>query len=132
MLITADRQEGTCYSGIIALIVGNATEIEEARARMLRKDPIHATCNLSSDQIPEEARFADSVIEGGPGLPPKFKLVCARYMHDRDEKIELLEYFGEGFPLDLRFVVARVIDCAKQRPENGSLSLPSPFQQYVP
>jgi hypothetical protein len=113
ILITADRQEGTCYSGIIGLIVGCATEIEEARARTLRKDPIHVTCSFSSDQVPEEARFADSVIEGGPGLPPKFKLVCARYMHDQAEKIELLEYYGEGFPLDLSFVVARVIDCAK-------------------
>jgi hypothetical protein len=120
ILNTADRQEGTCYSGIIGLIVGCAVEIEEARARTLQKDSVHATRDLSSNEVPEEARFADSVIKGGPGLPPKFKLVCARYMHDRDEQIELLEYYGEGFPLDLRFVVARVIDCAKQRLENVS------------
>lgn len=113
ILVSADRQEGTCYSGIIGLIVGSAAELEEDRTRKLQRNPIPATCNFPCDQIPEEARFADSVIEGEPGSPPKHKLVCARYTHDRDDQIEAMEYDGKGLPLDLRFVRARVFDFAQ-------------------
>jgi hypothetical protein len=113
ILVTADRQEGTCYSGIIGLIVGSAAELEEEKARKLQSNLMPATSNSTCDQIPEEARFADSVIEGEPGSPPKHKLVCARYTRDRDEQIEVMEYDGEGLPLDLRFVGARVFDFAQ-------------------
>jgi hypothetical protein len=113
ILVAADRQEGTCYSGIIGLIVGSAAELEEDKARKLQGDPMAPTCNFTCGQIPEEARFTDSVIEGGPGSPPRHKLVCARYTHDRDEQIEVMEYDGEGLPLTLRFVGARVFDLAQ-------------------
>jgi hypothetical protein len=113
ILVSADRQEGTCYSGIIGLIVGSAAELEEEQARKLQGNPMPTTCSFTCDQIPEEARFADSVIEGRPGSPPKHKLVCARYTHDRDGQIEVMEYDGEGLPLDLRFVGARVFDLAQ-------------------
>ena len=113
ILVEADRQEGTCYSGIIGLIVGSAAELEEEKTRKMRSEPVPTTSNFTCDQIPEEARFADSVIEEEPGSLPKHKLVCARYTHDRDEQIELMEYDGEGLPLDLRFVGARVFDFAQ-------------------
>lgn len=113
ILVSADRQEGTCYSGIIGLIVGSAAELEEDMARKLQSDLMPATHNFTCEQIPEAARFADSVIEGGPGSPPKHKLVCARYTHDRDEQIEIMEYDGEGLPLDLHFVCTRVFDFAQ-------------------
>jgi hypothetical protein len=113
ILVSADRQEGTCYSGIIGLIVGSAAELEEEKARKLQGNPMPATCSFTCDQIPEEARFADSVIEGGPGSPPKHKLVCARYTHDRDGQIEVMEYDGEGLPLELQFVGSRVFDFAQ-------------------
>ena len=112
ILVTADRQEGTCYSGIIGLIVGSAVDLEEDKARKLQNNAMPATCDFTCEQIPEEARFADAVIEGGPGAPPKFKLVCTRYTHDQDGQIEVMEYDGEGLPLDLRFVGARVFDFA--------------------
>lgn len=124
ILVTADRQEGTCYSGIIGLIVGCAADLEEDRARTLQKDPTPAKCQFTSDQVPEEARFADSVIKGGPGLPPKFKLVCARYIHEQSDQIEVMEYYGEGFPLDLRFEGAKVFECAKDGTENAYVLLP--------
>jgi len=113
ILVAADRQEGTCYSGIIGLIVGSAAELEEDRTRKLQSNTMPPTSNFTCDQIPEEARFADSVIEGGPGSPPKFKLVCARYTHDRDGQIEVVEYDGEGLPMDLRFVGAKIFDLAE-------------------
>jgi hypothetical protein len=111
--VEADRQEGTCYSGIIGLIVGSAADLEEEKARKLQTNPMPATSDFTCDQITEEVRFADYVIEEGPGLPPKHKLVCARYTHDRDEQIEVMEYDGEGLPLNLRFVGARVFDFAQ-------------------
>jgi hypothetical protein len=113
ILISADRQEGTCYSGIIGLIVGSAADLEEEKTRKLQGNSMPNTCSFTCDQIPEEARFADSVIEGRPGSPPKHKLVCARYTHDRDGQIEVMEYDGEGLPLDLHFVGARVFDLAQ-------------------
>lgn len=131
ILVTADRQEGTCYSGIVGLIVGCAASLEEDRARTLQKVPMPTKCNFSSNQVPEEARFADSVIKGGRGLPPKFKLVCARYIHDHDEQIEVMEYYGEDFPLDLRFEGARVFACPREDPGNACVSLPAPSGDYV-
>ena len=113
ILVSADRQEGTCYSGIIGLIVGSAADLEEDKTRKLQSDPTAATHNFTCEQIPEEARFADSVIEGEPGSPPKHKLVCTRYTHDRDEQIEVMEYEGEGLPLELHFVGSRVFDFAQ-------------------
>lgn len=113
ILVEADRQEGTCYSGIIGLIVGSAADLEEEKTRKMQIEQVPATSNFTCDQIPEEARFADSVIEGGPGSPPKHKLVCARYTHDRDGQIEVMEYDGEGLPLSLKFVGARVFDFAQ-------------------
>jgi hypothetical protein len=113
ILVEADRQEGTCYSGIIGLIVGSAADLEEEKTRKMQIEQVPATSNFTCDQIPEEARFADSVIEGGPGSPPKHKLVCARYTHDRDGQVEVMEYDGEGLPLSLKFVGARVFDFAQ-------------------
>jgi hypothetical protein len=113
ILVEADRQEGTCYSGIIGLIVGSAADLEEEKTRKMQIEQVPATSHFTCDQIPEEARFADSVIEGGPGSPPKHKLVCARYTHDRDGQVEVMEYDGEGLPLSLKFVGARVFDFAQ-------------------
>jgi len=113
ILVAADRQEGTYYSGIIGLIIGSAADLEEEKTREMQSEQVPATSKFTCDQIPEEARFADSVIEGGPGSPPKHKLVCARYTHDRYQQIEVMEYDGEGLPLDLRFVRARGFDFAQ-------------------
>lgn len=130
MLVTADRQEGTCYSGIIGLIVGSAAELEEEKVRNLQGASMPATSDFTCDQVPEEARFADSVIEGGPGTPPKFKLVCARYTHSHDEQIEVVEYDGEGLPLDLHLAGVRVFDCAKS-PGSASVVVPSRSENTV-
>jgi hypothetical protein len=112
ILLAADRQEGTCYSGIIGLIVGSAADLEEDKARKLRSDLLPSTYSFTCDQIPEEARIADAVIAEEPGAPPKFKLVCTRYTHVQDGQIEVMEYDGEGLPLDLRLVGARLFDFA--------------------
>jgi hypothetical protein len=112
MLVAADRQEGTCYSGIIGLIVRSAAEVEEDKASKLQSSPTLTKHDFTCNQIPEEARVADLVIEEGPGSSPKFKLVCTRYTHVQGGQIELLEYDGEGLPLDLSFVGARVFDFA--------------------
>lgn len=125
ILINADRQEGTTYSGVIGLIVGSAAELEEGRARALQSDSLPARYSFASDQIPEEARFADSVIKGSPGNPPLFKLACARYLHDQDGRIEVKEYSGEGLPLDLRFVRSRVFDCSQRLSIDGRVLLPA-------
>ena len=113
ILVEANRQEGTCYSGNIGLTLGSAADLEEEKTRKLQSNPMPGMCTFMCDQVPEKARFADSVIEGEPGSPPRHKLVCARYTHDRDERIEVMEYDGEGLPLDLRFVGARVFDFAQ-------------------
>lgn len=130
MLVTADRQEGTCYSGVIGLIVASAAELEENKARNLQGASMPATCDITCDEIPEEARFADSVIEGERGSPPKFKLVCARYTHAHDEQIEVVEYDGEGLPLDLHLAGVRVFDCAKS-PGNVFVVAPSRSENTI-
>ena len=113
----ADRLEGTCHSGVIGLIVGSAADIEERRARSLQGDPASILDDLTSDQVPEEARFADCVVKGDPGSPPSFKLACARYLHGQDGQIEVSEYAGVfGIaPIQLRFECSKVhvFDCAK-------------------
>jgi hypothetical protein len=116
LLMDADRLEGTCHSGVIGLIVGSAADIEERRARSLQGDPASILDDLTSDQVPEEARFADCVVKGDPGSPPSFKLACARYLHGQDGQIEVSEYAGVfGIaPIQLRFECSKVhvFDCA--------------------
>lgn len=112
LLITADRQEGTCHSGVIGHIVGCAADLEEGRTRLLQGDKSPVSSDYTCDQIPEEARFADSVIKGESGLPPSFELVCARYLHDHGEKIEVTEYCGKGLSLKVRFLGVKVFDFA--------------------
>lgn len=112
LLITADRQEGTCHSGVIGHIVGCAADLEEGRTSLLAGDLSPAPREFTCDQIPEEARFADSVIKGESGLPPSFELVCARHLHGHEKGIEVTEYCGTGLSLKLRFTGARVFDFA--------------------
>jgi hypothetical protein len=116
LLMNADRLEARCHSGAIGLIVGSAADIEERRARALHGDPASIMDDIASDQVPEEARFADCVAKGDPGSSPSFELVCARYLHGQDRQIEVSEYAGVlGIaPIQLRFECSkvRVFDCA--------------------
>jgi hypothetical protein len=111
----ADRLEGTYHSGVIGLTVGSAVDVEERRARPLHANPASMLDDLTSDQVPEEARFADCVVKGDPGPPQSFKLVCARYLHGQDGQIEVSEHVGVvGTPIRLRFECSEVhvFDCA--------------------
>lgn len=116
LLMDADRQEGNCHSSVIGLIVGSAADLEERRARALRSNSASVLDDLTSDQVPEEARFADCVVEGDPGSPPLLKLACARYLHSQGGHIEVSEYAGViGIaPLHLRFECSKVhvFECA--------------------
>jgi hypothetical protein len=116
MLTDADRLEGTWHSGIIGLIVGSAADLEEQRARALHGNPASIPDDLTSDLVPEEARFADCVVKGDPGSSPSFELTCARYLHGQNGQIEVSEYagvFGVA-PIHLRFECSKVhvFDCA--------------------
>lgn len=116
LLMDADRLEGTCHSAVIGLIVGSAADLEERRARALYGNVAPVLDDLTSDQVPEEARFADCVVKGDPGSPPSIQLACARYLHGQEGQIEVLEYAGvvEIAPLHLRFECSkvRVFDCS--------------------
>jgi hypothetical protein len=115
LLMGADRLEGTYYSGVLGLTVGSAADVEERRARSLHANPASMPNDLTSDQVPEEARFADFVVKGDPGSPQSFKLVCARYLHGQDGQVEVSEYAGVmGIaPVTLRFECSKVhvFDC---------------------
>jgi hypothetical protein len=115
LLMGADRLEGTYHSGMIGLTVGSAVDVEERRALHLHANPASMLDDLTSDQVPEEARFADCVVKGDPGPPLSFKLVCARYLHGQDGQIEVSEHVGVvGTPIRLRFecLEVHVFDCA--------------------
>jgi len=110
LLMDADRQEGTCHSAVIGLTVGSTADLEERKARALSGHPESALEDLTSDQVPEEARFADCVVKGDPGSPPSFQLACARYLHGQHRQIEVSEYAGVvGIaPLHLRFECSKI------------------------
>jgi hypothetical protein len=116
LLMGADRLEGTWHSGVIGLTVGSAADVEEQRARALHGSLAPTLGDLTSDQVPEEARFADCVVKGDPGSPPSFSLACARYLHGQDGLIEVSEYAGvvDVAPIRLRFECLKVqaFDCA--------------------
>jgi hypothetical protein len=95
ILANANRREGLGSSTITAQIAVAIVRVEEDRAR----DMAHVldAVNLLSHQVPEAARFTDIVRAAGQDLHrPTCRLVCARYLHESDDSIEITEYLSKG------------------------------------
>lgn len=94
MLANANRREGLGSSTITAQISGDIARLEEDRAKDL--DPSLGG-DLLSHQVPESARFGDIARAAGGDLQlPACRLVCARYLHEADGVIEVVEYWSRG------------------------------------
>jgi len=95
ILANAKRREALGSSTISAQIAVAIVRVEEARARNMT--PTLLATDLPSDAVPEAARFTDTVRVAGQDLyRPTCRLVCARYLHESDGSIELIEYLSKG------------------------------------
>lgn len=95
ILASANRREGLGSSTISAQLAVAIVRVEEARARNMT--PTSLATNPSSDAVPEAARFTDTVRVAGEDLyRPTCRLICARYLHESDGSIELIEYSSKG------------------------------------
>ncbi|KAM0716754.1 hypothetical protein Q7P37_008199 [Cladosporium fusiforme] len=94
VLDNANRREGLGSSTIISQFGKGIAGIEEDRARAIVQDLPE---DLLSHQVPEAARFADVATAACDDIQrPACRLVCARYLHESDGEIEVVEYFGKG------------------------------------
>lgn len=95
ILANAKRREALGSSTISAQIAVAIVRVEEERARNMT--PTLLATDLPSDAVPEAARFTDTVRVAGQDLyRPTCRLVCARYLHESDGSIELIEYLSKG------------------------------------
>jgi hypothetical protein len=95
ILANANRREGLGSSTITAQIAVAIVRVEENRARDMA--PAMDVVNLLNHQVPEAARFTDIVRAAGHDLyRPTCRLVCARYLHESDGSIEIIEYLSKG------------------------------------
>jgi hypothetical protein len=95
ILANANRREGLGSSTITAQIAIAIVRVEENRARDMA--PAMDVVNLLNHQVPEAARFTDVVRAAGHDLyRPTCRLVCARYLHESDGSIEIIEYLSKG------------------------------------
>jgi hypothetical protein len=92
ILANAHRREGLGSSTVTAQIAVAIIRVEENRARGMGS---HS--DLLSSDVPETARFADIVHAAGVDVQrPTCRLVCARYLHESDGGIEIIEYLSKG------------------------------------
>lgn len=91
----ANRREGLASSTIIAQFGKYIARVEEDRAKSIVQN---LSGDLLSHQVPEAARFADIATAAASGdiQRPACRLICARYLHESDGGIEIVEYFGRG------------------------------------
>jgi hypothetical protein len=95
ILANANRREGLGSSTVSAQIAVAIVRVEEERARNMTTALLMT--NSPSDAVPEAARFTDTVRVAGEDLyRPTCRLVCARYLHESDGSIELIEYSSKG------------------------------------
>ena len=95
ILASANRREGLGSSTISAQIAVAIVRVEEERAKDMTRTLL--ATDLQSDTVPEAARFTDTVRAAGDDLNrPTCRLVCARYRHESDGGIELIEYLSKG------------------------------------
>lgn len=124
VLRSANRQELTCHSGVIGSVVVCVAELEEQRSRAIRGDAAPALLDFESEQVPEEARFADCVMKinmsPGPSVScASFSFAFARFLHDQEGRIEITQYCSEEGAGSLRLESRAVYDCSAQ--EDGVL-----------
>ena len=93
LLRGANRREGLCWSGAIITYAESLVLLEERRAVELSGSTSRHCEEL---EIPEAARFLDSVVEG-VGYH-EIRVVCGRIQHERHNELEVVEYRGHGFP----------------------------------
>lgn len=118
ILCSANRQELTCHSGVIGSIVCFVADLEEKKAKGLRGTAAPVIHNLTSDQVPEEARLADCVVKMSSTWDhslqrPLFRLVCARVVDGQGGQIDVQEYCGEGSSQELELQSSRSFDCSR-------------------
>jgi hypothetical protein len=95
ILGNSKRREGLGSSTISAQLAVAIVRVEEERARAMLSSLQVTT--LSSHQVPEAARFTDTVRAAGEDLHrPTCLLTCARYLHGSDGIIELTKYISKG------------------------------------
>ena len=85
-LLTASTiQEGLWSGCVYGRCVKRFIELEERRAR----DVFGQDDDLN--YVPEEARFSDLIIDTGPDGPRFGRIICARFVDDAEDEVEVIE-----------------------------------------
>lgn len=90
VLIQSKRIESEHSSGLLADFAKAIIDLEETRARELTS-PAIASRELYANEVPEQARFSDVVIAPVQGRSEMFRLVCARFAHELDGSVDVVE-----------------------------------------
>lgn len=103
LLRNANRREGMFWSGDMAAHAEALQRIEEQRARELL--PFDAASSLDNSVVlPEAARFSEVVLSPDrQGRAGSLRIICGRFLHEGDRRIELLEYRGSGYPIAIEW-----------------------------
>lgn len=119
ILCSMNRLELTCQSGVIGSVVGAVAILEEREARTMQSSSSPTVADFTSAQVPEHARYSDFVFQMGSEDPsssqrPSFRLACARFLHDKEGRIEVSEYCDERRLTSLQWQSGAVFDCSAQ------------------